>query len=331
LGARTGIRSSRGAVRCASLAALAAAVLLPATLRAEAIGVLSVGASPRAERIAGALARVLAGAGWRAIDSPALRARLAGATASASTAARQRIASAERAALQMERQQALEAAREAIAGLERAAARYHTPALLARAHAALALALLLQPVDEEGALAAYRAALEVDPAFSPDPDRLAPRAERLLERARREPARAPASTPVSGELAGLAEHGAVGRLILLRMVGVELEALDCDARAASVRARLRARLAALGANEAAIAAAVAARLGLARVAARRALAPAAARAAVVPSTPPRPRSWYRRWWVWTVIGAAVAGTAVAVGLAARPAERPPSYEVHFSY
>jgi tetratricopeptide (TPR) repeat protein len=44
-------------------------------------------------------------------------------------------------------------------------------------------------------------------------------------------------------------------------------------------------------------------------------APAPAAAALTASAPPRHTPLYKKWWLWTSVGAAVAVTAVAVGLA----------------
>jgi len=42
------------------------------------------------------------------------------------------------------------------------------------------------------------------------------------------------------------------------------------------------------------------------------------------------RPWYRRWWVWTLAGAVLVGTGVAVGLTVgSTTER--SYEVRVTY
>lgn len=52
---------------------------------------------------------------------------------------------------------------------------------------------------------------------------------------------------------------------------------------------------------------------------QRGLREARAWLALGPPPPPPPRAWYRRWYVWTAIGAGLAAAAVGTGVALRPA------------
>ena len=65
----------------------------------------------------------------------------------------------------MNRVDAESAAREAVNELMVVHARYLAPGLVARAQNSLALALLLKPGDEAGALRSFIAAFEADPRF----------------------------------------------------------------------------------------------------------------------------------------------------------------------
>jgi hypothetical protein len=80
---------------------------------------------------------------------------------------------------------------------------------------------------------------------------------------------------------------------------------------------------------------------------RQTVQPSSGRAAVgaetQPAAPARPagvagrRPWYRRWWVWALAGALVAGTAtgLAVGLTRRESTGPPPppglFDVHLHF
>ncbi|MCA9670910.1 MAG: hypothetical protein KC503_35180, partial [Myxococcales bacterium] len=61
-------------------------------------------------------------------------------------------------------------------------------------------------------------------------------------------------------------------------------------------------------------------------------------AAVTQPSPPaapvrRARPWYRRWWVWTLIGGAVAAAAgVSIGVAAaNSGDTPPGFDLRLRF
>lgn len=101
------------------------------------------------------------------------------------TAASALITESERAGVFMNRSVAISKAREAIDTLRRVYGRYHTPRLVARAHVAHALGLLLKPAAEAQAAEALRSALDAAPDYQPAKDRMAPEVQALLKQARR--------------------------------------------------------------------------------------------------------------------------------------------------
>ncbi len=265
------------------------------------------------------LGRAVAERGVREVlGPPELQARLTASpgVAAALTAGRQLISEATKATLYMRRAEAVAAAKDAVSKLEAAHARHHARDLLARAHGARAVALLLKPADEEGARAAFREALAADPSWRPAD--LAPRASQLLEEAQK--ARR-ASAPSVDELQAVSRAVGIDRLIWVHAsAGASLVELELVFFSASERATASRRLQVPPGQVTARAAELIASV----------LAPGPTSLASLPSSgpvvgrspePPRPqpptttaRPWYKRWWVWAIAGTVVVGTGLGLGL-----------------
>jgi hypothetical protein len=242
-----------------------------------------------------------------------------------------------RAVLYMKRGEALDLARQALAKLEGTHARHHARALLGRAHAAVARALLLKPSDESGAREAFRLAVAADPGFAGEA--LAPRAAALLEAARRE---ARATAPAAEELSRVTTSARLEIVLwfAVRAVGsqVELELVAYRPVAGELKRIVRS-----GRAEAATAIAAELVAGLLRRAPATApgSAPASRVVVVLPPpvapapapAPPRARPWYKTWWVWTIAGVVLAGAGVGlgVGLGRSKGPPPPGLDVEFVY
>jgi hypothetical protein len=301
------------------------------SLHAEGlVGVLPVvGRRALAEALDQETDQALARGGKAELLGPqATRQRLSGAPGvdRALDRARRLIAAAERSGIFMRRAAAVTSSEEAIALLEAAGARYHAPRLLAQAHGALALALLLRPPDETRATRAFLAALQADPDFTLDPDRLTPRAALLLEEARSDERRA--AQPSLPELDRLAARARVRQILWLSATSakgrVVLEAVLHD-REAQITHRHR-RIITPGGDAQGMAGLLAEVLGLPRAASRD-----KGITTEVGHGRPSATPFYRRWWFWTavavVIGAGV-GTAIGVSQASRGAT---PYEFRFRF
>jgi hypothetical protein len=231
----------------------------------------------------------------------ALRSKLAAVPSirAALDAARQSLASAEQAALHMKRQVALKAARAALVQLRRVHARHQAAELVARAHVAEGLALLLHPPAPKAALRAFRQAYGAAPSYKVDPDSVPSRTALLLDRARQSAGRP--QQPTIAEMAHLASWAAVERLVWAagRRDGsdVILVVATYD-RGQRALAGQQHRLSKASASPAKL----------------MALLPGLP---LMPRRGPRPpvdrsSAWYRRWWVWALVGAVCAGSAVAI-------------------
>jgi hypothetical protein len=283
---------------------------------------------------------------WReAVLGPGgVRRRLRGnpRVAAALTTARSQLQAAEQRVLYMDRAAARRAARAAIQELTAIAARHHTPTLVARAQTTLGMAALLEPPDREAALAAFRRAAAADPEYRPDPDRISPRITQVMQRVRA--GSAGPIPPTEEELSLLASLAGVEELLWIAgsRRGVEVELQICRYHVPSremvgpeegrgTAGGLGGAIRSLAKIEPAPAIAPPASAASQRAAAAGALAPAASPLASPAGSaePARPRrAWYKRWWVWSLVGVAVAGSAVAIGVAASSdAER--TYEFRF--
>ncbi len=293
---------------------------------AEISGLISAESAPSyAPQFEANLVDALRAVKLEAVLTPAqFRARLTRAEEIAATLHQAKILlqSADQAMLNMNRMRAIRATREGIAHLQKINARYHSPELLARAYNMLALALLFRPADTIGALQAYKEAVKVAPGWQPDMDRTPPRALKLLLQAKKDPRAV--HVPSTEELRWLAGRADIDQLIWIMGSTDDqkskLELLIFSAKEGAIITHLHQE----------IAPAEMAQQGAKMI--NEALhppAPASAKAPLPPIAPvagppvettkkkasmPTPRPWYKKWWVWTIAGAVVGGTAVALAL-----------------
>jgi hypothetical protein len=244
-----------------------------------------------------------------------------------------------RSALYMKRGESVDLARQAIRKLEGTLAPHHARAVLARAHGALARGLLLKPADEAGAREAFRAAIAAAPGFRGES--LPPRAAQLLEEARREARAVVPTLEDLGKIATLARLDAVLWIAVhpAESSRVDLELVHFLASEGAVRSRLRKS----GRVEdvTTLAAELVARVLRPPAASAPASRPRllALPPATLPTPGPRPgpapalsRPWYKKWWVWTIAGAVVAGAGLGLGLGLRSGGTPPpGFDFEFIY
>jgi len=306
-------------------------LLVPGSATAEereTVGILPVaGEAALARTLDEELHRAVAArTGQGVVGSVGLQARLwrGEGVAEKVQAARAAHEEAEQKVLQMDRSGAVAAARRAVSLLVVVGGRYHTPRLLSRAHLALARAMLLKPADANAARAALRAAREATPEGLED--RLPLRMAKLLGEVRREPRRS--REPTVGELTSLSQVAGLPELVWIsaraRKAGVEVELLVYDrwshARGHLVRQRVAREQ--LVAQVADLVAAALPRRSVSPVIAE----PAQPRRSVqAPATP-----WYKRWWVWTLVGVVVVGGATA-GVIAATRDGSDGYTVRFQF
>jgi hypothetical protein len=292
----------------------AVAALLPIErAAAQSAAILPVTGDQRlADRLNPVLGRAVAGRGLPMVLGPVeVKARLMGAPAVAAALDRvwRSIAQAREHELRMDRPAALATALEATRALEEIRGALYLPDLMIRAHTSLALAALLQPDDPQAAKNALGQVVALDPGYRPAPGQLSAQATRLLDEAR---SRARPHRPEARDLAWVAQQIGLSRLLwigLARRDGerVRLEAVLYDHSSRRVRKRLELETTTARLQSDAAGLVVRALEGLR---ARRKTAP-----------PPPPRPWYRRWWVWAVVGTVAAGAGVWIGVAmTRPQE-----------
>lgn len=311
-------------------------LIIPRTSAAEpraTAGILPVEGDPaQAGELNRALGRAVAARGVKQVLGPLeTRARITGArqTASGLSAAKKILTKAEQQLLHMKRGEAVRLSRQAVDQLQRDHALFADPALLARARGVLALALLLKPADEAGARQAFHAALEVSPGFRSDPDHTPPRASRLLEQARKLPRATTAPAP--GRMAEMGRAVNAARLVWVlankRQGKVRLEVVVFNLDYGKVQAHLYGGATPEGLLEGATSLVIRGLkggAGLASAPAARRVPPASqptsmalTRLASAPS-PVKPaaasKPWYRKWWVWTIVGVAVVGAGVGLGV-----------------
>lgn len=239
--------------------------------------------------------------------------------------AEQLLSKTAQAALFMRRSEAVSSARSAVAELATVGAAHHLPTLWARANAELGLALLLKPVDEQGATQAFVAALSAQPKLELDRDRSSPRVKELLDKARKQAA---AALPGPDALGRVADLAGLSRLLWLgaRADGT-LDLIDYDAKERRVLSHRRER---------------ASQGKLPQVAGTLLVStlspPASAPASLVASQPTSPevaapRPWYGRWWVWALAATVVAGATVGIVLGTRDTNSGPTtgYDVEWSF
>jgi hypothetical protein len=310
---------TRGLLAFALVLAPLAAGASPAGSR---YGVLAVDAPAALEpTVRGALARALSRRGVSLLGVAELQAALARASRvrELGESARRSLVRAELALAQMDRGTALLAAREAIATLGRIAGRWHAGGQLVLAQLAVARAHLLAPADPAGVEAALAAALEVEPELRADLRSMPPRIAASLEELRRRPRARP--VPSAAELAAIAELAGLDGVIW------------AAARPAGERVSLALHLGSPRPHPALRREATVERTRIAAevedlVGAMRRFPPVAAIVAPVPPPATAPPRWYRRWWVWTIAGAALAGAGVTLGVVLGRAR---SYDVTVAY
>lgn len=238
--------------------------------------------------------------------------------------ARAAVEEAEQKVLQMDRRGASAAAEKAVSLLVGVGGRYHTPRLLSRAHLALARALLLKPADTNAARAALRVALEATPEGLEE--HLPPRVAELLGEVRREPRRS--RQPTEGELSSLSQVAGLPELVWIsaraRNNEVEVELLVYDRRGRAPDRPVRKRMAG-DQLVAQVAELVAANLPASPA------SPVIEKPPPPPPPPPAPATpWYKRWWVWTLVGVVVIGGTTA-GIVAATRDGSDGYTVRFQF
>ena len=249
-------------------------------------------------------------------------AHAAGVRAALDDARKEREAAAA-AAIQMQRGAAVQSARQAIETLKRIGARHHARAELGRAYGELGLALLLRPKDERGARQAFEAAVATDGAFVADPDRSPPTVAAIVARAQRE---RKVRMPLPEEFAGLGTQAQLPNLLWLK---VSLDALAATRGQTTAAAKVSLELVLFSKGRGIIA--------HHRKSVRRDHLTAEAadwieqmlRASHLapPVAGAKSRSWYQKWWVWTLAAGVGAGILTAALLAASSSDPPPGYRV----
>lgn len=255
--------------------------------------------------------------------------------------ARRQIDEAEQHTLFMRRSVAVGSARAAITSLEVLNCALLYPLLMARAHEVLALALLLQPEDDGGAVEAFRWAIDADPAYQLNPNRRTSKALRLVKQARRR-WRVPRKPSVS-EISSVAQHLSVTRLVWLSARGgddaLAMTATLFDQHGAALSTR---RIKGVPSGEAL---AKAASLVIQLLDPPRAQGllvgskvPLGVKAGPLPSKTPaprdQPRRWYKKWWVWTAVGVALVGAGVGIAFAVQgdaPSPSPGAVDIEFNF
>ncbi len=324
-----------------------AGVLMPLPLRAQERAILPVDApAALAQELNRRVRDQVARQGVDGVLSPTeVLKRLRGRFSENSLLAQARvqIATAGEQTLYMKREQAVSSARAAISALQKLHGTTLYPQLVAQAQEALALALLLRPEDEAGAVAAFRAALDADPAYTPNPNRMTSKVLQLVKQGRRR-WRRPRS-PSAREMAALARSLDLTQLVRLSVrqtsKGRALSATLFESSGRTVASR---RAAAVPPEEML---AKAASLVVQLLDPLRAMVPLAASAAplgvkVTASSasrgaPPQgdpPRRWYQKWWVWTAVGAVLVGTGVGIAVAVQGEATPPkpgAVDIEFTF
>jgi len=322
------------------LPALLFCVVVPALAEAAPAGILPAAGPPAVTGgVDAALSTELAARGAREIlPAATIQARLKATPeiAMALRLAEDDLRKEEEAELGMNRTAAVNAARRAIERLTAVKARYYAAEMEARAWTALGLALLLRPGDPTRARQAFRVAFSIRSDHRPNPDRTPPPVIRLLDAARAEAAAV--APPTEPDLAWLAHRARVGRLAWVGLdprqasdgvdaTEVALLVFEVAGGRAGVPLGRRRHRSATSQETAAFV------LRTLAPAADKTLSDAPASPRAAPASP-----WYRRWWVWTLVGVAVAGASAGIAAAATrgsaappPPPAPSGYEFHFHF
>ncbi len=162
-------------------------ILSPARSSAQEIGILPLDGLRRfADQLDSSLKDRLVALGLKVrLDAPELsaRLRLQPRVNRDFVAVRAFVERSKRAETYMKREQAVGQAQRATLLLEQCHARFFEPKPLVQAYLALGLGYLLQPENEKKALAAFRSAIDIDPDWKIDAERLHPRAAKLYRQA----------------------------------------------------------------------------------------------------------------------------------------------------
>jgi hypothetical protein len=302
-------------------------LVIPATAAGQTVGILPVsGHRTLAGQLDSGLKPKLAHTiDHTLIDPGELRTRLTRApgVAAAVDSARSWVVQAEQKLLHMKRQQAIDAAKEAISPLLAVGGRYHAPRLFSRANLVLARALLLKPSDPKAARVALQTALEATPNLVLE--QLPPKAARLARQVRGEAS--PDNPPSEEELATICKLSEVSSLvwIAVRPDGENVQVdLLVHVRGEQVLSQRQRKEVAPDRLLQDVSDMIADALGKTG---------AVAEATSRPSSTTqggKARPWYRTWWVWTLVGAAVAGATVGVVLATRDSDDE-SYRITFRF
>ncbi|MCK5797149.1 MAG: hypothetical protein KAI47_08200 [Deltaproteobacteria bacterium] len=305
------------------------------------------GASRAVSEIDSGMGRALMGHGIRDTMGPrSLVARLSAldVTRRAWVSFRSTLKKAEKATLFMRRKDAVALSRKAIAIARQGLLRYSRRQDVAKAYEVLARALLLRPVDEAGALEALSRLVAVDPTYVLPEAHRNPRVKRLFRQARGSYAPRP---PDIAQLDSLARRLGIQRVVWFALMdkdgmGRELQVLIHRVGKGEVDRRIRETLSRTPSLPVvkAVASKIAAFLSPpASPTSQRTrvviidrtpptTSPAstpASRSLLAASRPIRPspvpqghvsRPWYKRWWVWTLVGVAVVGGATVATVAA---------------
>jgi hypothetical protein len=310
-------------------AALACCQLRFGHAEAAPVGLLPVTGDPAlARKLNAELVPRLARTGGPELVGPSkVQVRLHSAAGVADTirTTRGQVVRAEQMLLDMKRRGAVREARHAINALVRVGGRYHSPRLTSRAHLVLARALLLKPAAPTAARSALRDALEISPDLSDGG--LPPSVGQLLQKVRKEPARD--NLPTVGELASLCKQADLSSLVWIAArprgdeVEIRLLVYDQASHASSQQVKRRAaRGRMLDEVEVMVSANV------------RTHGPTMATPLPTPRDPApaaSPRPWYRRWWIWAIAGAVVAGVSVTAVLTTRNGDRPGDLTLHLRF
>ncbi len=254
------------------------------------------------------------------------------------------ISAAEKALLFMNGKEARRRARQALADLSAIFGRFHCPHLVARARGALALAMLLEPIDQVRAIQAFRAALEANPGYRPDPDRLDPKAARLFRQARE--GRGEPRPPEPAYVKQVAAALDVSRLVWLSMTSPDIGAARLTLVLFDEQGQELQRSSLLLEQKAKISMQamrmVSRALGLPAGRGAGVTAPPSASSSTSPPTtlPSQPvltkrmvRPWYKEWWIWAVTGAVVIGASIAITatLAKEASPQPAAFDIQVHY
>jgi len=249
--------------------------------------------------------------------------------------ARSRLEEAEEAALSMDRQHALEVAEHALDNLDSWGGSYVAPRLVARLQVAHGRALLLHPPDVDRARAAFCASVAVDPTFEPDADRLPPTAASLYDQAR--PC-ALSSAPTAEVVRALAAPSGNTPLVWVQdlpspggRVNVRIDAYG--AKPLPARRTVRGQVAQTRAAEE-IVELILPLLEKPSSAPKVTSTRLPTTVAVEERRAPGPQTsgppWYRRWWVWALVGVAVVGAGVGLGVGlSESASKEPDFDFRF--